>query len=165
MVMRYCTHPLFRAAIAHGKVSAAGGERIRRQHPQLLGNSTDGGSTAEVLEYAAGGEVIARKVVAGGEIACWLRADIADAAEAALEHAEAEIERVKAEVVDYARASRQSSRDQMAETYVLSSALLHAAVRRQATLGGLYDMDAHGDKIRGNLAAALDRAHKAESAK
>src|SRR3954466_13393449 len=96
--MKHCPHPLFRAAIAHGCVTRAGGERTRRQPPQLLGNSVDGGSTAEVLEYAADGDVIARKVVASGETACWLRADIADAAQAALDHAAAEIERVKAQM-------------------------------------------------------------------
>jgi len=34
--------------------------------------------------------------------------------------------------------------------------------RRQAKLGRLYDMNSRGDRVRGNLAAALDRAIKAE---
>jgi hypothetical protein len=75
----------------------------------------------------------------------------------------AERERVIREVADYAHASRQHSRDQMAETYVLSSSLIHAAARRQARIGRLYDMDSRGDRVRGNLAAALDRAAKAEA--
>lgn len=109
------------------------------------------------------GEVIARKVEACGGVECWLRADLAlqvlvDRAEEA-----AERERVLREMAAYINASRQHSRDQMAETYVLSSALIHAAVRRNAKLGRLYDMNSRGDKTRGNLAAALDRAAKAEA--
>jgi hypothetical protein len=105
--------------------------------------------------------VISRKVTALGEVACWLRADLADAAEAALEREAAEHRRVIAVVGGYAHATQQHNRDQMAETYVLSSALLHAAARRNATLGRLYDMNSRGDRVRGNLVAALERAKKA----
>jgi hypothetical protein len=107
------------------------------------------------------GEVVARKVTALGSVETWLRADLCTEVLIARSDAVAERERIIREVENYAHATRQHSRDQMAETYVLSSSLLHAAARRNATLGRLYDMDAHGDKVRGNLAAALRRASKA----
>jgi hypothetical protein len=76
----------------------------------------------------------------------------------------AETERMKARVLAYVGAG-QRSRYQRAEEYVLSSSLIHAAARRQSTLGRLYDQNARGDRVRGNLVAALDRAIKAEGTK
>ena len=153
---------LHREAFAFGLISGAGGKKVQQPpRPALSGYTVDGGNEkAEVLEFAdADGVVISRKVQACGQIACWLRRDIALAALIQRAESAAEIERIKHEVVQYAQATR--SRGQRAETYVLSSALLHAAVRRQSKLGGLRDMDNRGDRIRGNLAAALKRARKA----
>lgn len=71
-----------------------GGKWSRRQ---TAGLSNLGGG--EVLEYVLpDGEVIARKVVAMGETACWLRADVAEAARAAAAAEAAEHQRVIAEV-------------------------------------------------------------------
>jgi hypothetical protein len=155
---------VFRDALAYSVVAKAGAKKVPRPAPRVSGNTVDGGSSlAEVLEYALpGGEIVARLVKACGEIEAWLRKDLATDTLIARSDAFAEIERIKAEMVDYCRASQQHNRDQMAETYVLSSALIHAAARRQAKLGRLYDMNSRGDRVRGNLAAALDRAIKAE---
>lgn len=155
---------LHREAFAYGCISGAGGRKVRQPpREKLSGQAVDGGARhAEVLEFAdADGVVLSRKVQACGAVECWLRRDIALAALRARIEAAAEVERVTREVAAYAAATRQSSRDQIAETYVLSSALLHAAARRQSKLGGLHDMDNRGDRIRGNLAAALERASKA----
>jgi hypothetical protein len=86
-----------RAAHAHGCVARAGGKKVVRPVPQLLGNSCDGGSKdAEIQEFAGpDGVVLARKVRALGETLCWLRKDIAVEALAAVIDAEAAIERIK----------------------------------------------------------------------
>lgn len=103
-------------------------------------------------------------VKACGHVECWLRSDLATETLIVRADKVAEIERVKKEVAAYANATRRQG-EQRAETYVLSSALIHAAARRQSTLGRLYDQNARGDRVRGNLVAALDRALKAEGAK
>ena len=143
-----------------------GAKVTRRQQVHLSGYSRDGGhSNAQVVEWVMpGGEVVARKVSALGQIEAWLRADLATDTLIARSDAEAEKERIIAEVKRYAEATRRQG-EQRAETYVLSSALIHAAARRQARLGRLYDMNSRGDAVRGNLAAALDRAVKAEAGK
>jgi hypothetical protein len=152
---------VFRDSLAHSVVANAGAKKVASPARRLSGNSVDGGSThARVLEYALpGGEVIARLVEACGELECWLRRDLATETLIKRSDAVAEVERIKKAMLG---ATRQHSRDQMAETYVLSSALIHAAARRQSTLGRLYDMNSRGDRVRGNLVAALDRAIKAE---
>lgn len=56
-------------------------------------------ATGELLEYVMpGGEVVARKVVACGETACWLHPDVAASARAARAAEAAKHERVIAEV-------------------------------------------------------------------
>lgn len=156
---------VFRDALAHSVVANAGAKKVGRPRPLLRGNSVDGGGThARVLEYALpGGEVIARLVEACGEVETWLRRDLATETLVKRADAYAEKERILREMAAYINATRQNSRDQMAETYVLSSALIHAAARRQSTLGRLYDQNSRGDRVRGNLVAALDRAVKAEA--
>jgi hypothetical protein len=141
-----------------------GAKSVRTPRVQLSGIVSEGGAPAKILEYAVDGEIVARLVRACGEVQCWLRADMATATLAARVEDVAETERMKQRVLAYVGAA-EHSRDQRAETYVLSKALIHAAVRRQSTLGRLYDMNAKGDKTRGNLVAALDRAVKAEGAK
>lgn len=137
-----------------------GAKSVRTPRVQLSGTVSDGGP-AKILEYAVDGEIVARLVRACGQVQCWLRADMAAATLAARVEDVAETERMKKRVLAYAGAG-QHARDQRAEEYVLSSALILAAARRQSTLGRLYDMNARGDKVRGNLVAALDRAVKAE---
>lgn len=154
---------LHRDAIAYGCISRKGGRKVRQpRREQLSGMAVDGGERhAEVLEFAdADGVVLSRKVKACGEVECWLRQDIALAALLARVEAAAEVERVTREVLAYAEATRRKPGPRQ-ETYVLSSPLLHAAARRQSKLGGLHDMDNRGDRIRGNLSAALERASKA----
>lgn len=158
---------VFRDSLAYSVVANAGAKRVVRPRTQMSGNSVDGGNkVARVLEYAMpGGEVVARLVEACGEVETWLRRDLATETLVARADAFAEKERIIKEVADYARATRQHSRDQAAETYVLSTALIHAAVRHQSRIGRLHDMNSRGDRVRGNLAAALERAAKAEGAK
>lgn len=140
---------------------SVGAKSVRSPRIQLSGIVSDGAGPAKILEYAVDGEIVARLVRACGEVQCWLRADMATATLAARVEDVAETERMKARVLAYVGAG-QRARDQRAEEYVLSMGLLQAAVRRQSTLGRLYDMNARGDRVRGNLVAALDRAVKAE---
>jgi len=143
----------------------AGIKVMKRKPAHLSGHSTDGGhKNCEVWEWVnAAGEVVGRKVTVRDQTERWLRADLCTEVLIARSDEVAERERVIGEVKAYAAATRQHSRDQMAETYVLSSALLHASARHQARIGRLYDMNSRGDRVRGNLAAALERAAKAES--
>lgn len=138
-----------------------GAKSVRTPRVQLSGIVSEGGAPAKILEYAVDGEIVARLVRACGEVQCWLRADMATATLAARVEDVAETERMKQRVLAYVGAG-QHARDQRAEEYVLSSALILAAARRQSTLGRLYDMNARGARVRGNLVAALDRAVKAE---
>jgi hypothetical protein len=145
---------------------SVGAKSVHTPRVQLSGAVRDGAGPAKIIEYAVDGEIVARLVRACGSVECWLRADMATATLVARVEDVAETERMKARVLDdYHHASPQHARDQRAEEYVLSSSLIHAAARRQSTLGRLYDMNARGDKVRGNLVAALDRAVKAEGAK
>lgn len=141
-----------------------GAKSVRTPRVQLSGTVREGAGPAKIIEYAVDGEIVARLVRACNSVECWLRADMATATLVARVEDVAETERMKKRVLAYVGAG-QRSRDQRAEEYVLSTGLLHAAARRQSTLGRLYDMNAKGDKTRGNLVAALDRAVKAEGAK
>ncbi len=150
-----------------GMVAPRIGVKVLKRKPvDLSANGTAGGiSHAEIFEWVnPAGEVVGRKVSALGEVETWLRADLCTEVLIARADEAAERERVIAEVKQFAEASRRRG-EQRAETYVLSSALIHAAARRNATLGRLYDMNSRGDRVRGNLVAALDRALKAEEAK
>ncbi len=162
-----CPRDVFRDALAYSVVAKAGAKKVHRPAPKMSGMARDGGySQAEILEYATpGGETVARMVRACDRVECWLRADLCTDTLVARADAEAEKDRIIKEVSDYHRASQQHARGQRADQYVLSSSLLHAAARRNATLGRLYDMNSRGDRVRGNLAAALQRAAKAEGAK
>jgi hypothetical protein len=155
-------HDLFRDCCAL-VVAKAGAKQVRTPRVQLSGFVSDGGqSEAKVLEYAIDGEIVARMVKACGETECWLRKDMAVETLSARADQAAEKERILKEMAAYTHASQQHSRDQAAESYVLSTGLIHAAVRRNARLGRLYNLDSRGDKVRGNLSAALRRAQKAE---
>jgi hypothetical protein len=165
MSLSHSPHELFVDFIRF-VAAKAGAKQVRTPRVQLSGFVSDGGpSETKVLEYAIDGEIVARLVRACGETECWLRRDMAAETLSARADQAAERERILKELTAYAHASQQHNRDQVAESYVLSSGLIHAAVRRNARLGRLYDLDAKGDKTRGNLVAALDRALKAEGAK
>lgn len=156
-----CPRDVFRDALAYSIVSGAGGKKVRQpRRPQLSGFQVDGGDAkAEVLEYAKeDGTVIARLVKACGVVEAWLEASLATDVLIARSDAEAEKERIIREVAAYAEKTRRQGGEQ---TYVLSSACLHAAVRHNARIGRLYDHNSRGDRVRGNLSAALKRASKA----
>lgn len=138
-----------------------GAKSVSRPRIQLSGTVRDG-APAKILEYAVDGEIVARLVRACGQTVCWLRRDMAVATLAARIEDAAETERMKQRVLAYVGAEAHS-REQRAESYVLSSALVHAAARRQSKLGRLHDQNSRGDRVRGNLVAALDRALKAEA--
>jgi hypothetical protein len=75
----------------------SGGKWVRRP---TAGLSNHGGG--ELLEYVLpDGEVLSRKVVACGAVECWLRADVAAQARAALAAEAAEHARVVASVADF----------------------------------------------------------------
>lgn len=163
-----CPRDVFRDALAYSVVAKAGGKKVPQpRHPTMSGYDRDGNhSRAEVLEYALpSGETIARMVKACDSVECWLRSDLATETLIARADAEAQKYRILKEMEAYAQASQQHSRDQRAQSYVLSSACVHAAARHNAKIGRLYDSNSRGDRVRGNLAAALDRAVKAEGAK
>lgn len=158
-----CPHDVFKDCIAHGVMSRYG-KKVSRPREQL--SADRGGSNAYILEYEdAEGRTIGRLVKACGHTECWLRSDLATETLIARADAEAEIERVRREMAAYCHASQQHARDQRADEYVLSSALIHASARHQSRIGRLWDRNARGDAVRGNLAAALGRAVKAEAGK
>lgn len=155
---------VFRDALAYSVVSKAGGRKVPQPvRPTMSGYDRDGNhSAARVLEYALpGGEIVARLVEACGAVETWLRPDLATDVLVARADAEAEKERIIREVAAYANATRRRG-EQRAESYILSSALIHAAVRHNSRIGRLHDHNSRGDRVRANLAHALDRAVKAE---
>jgi hypothetical protein len=96
--MRHVTPHAFSAACRLSIVAAAGGRFVGQYRTDPLRPASP-----SVSEFAtADGTVIARKVVAeGGQTECWLRADLADAAEQALAAEQAESARIAAEVISY----------------------------------------------------------------
>jgi hypothetical protein len=96
--MRHVTDPLFYVACRRGLIEAEDGRFRGRYRTEPVYSRS-----ASVAEFETpDGTVIARRVVAAsGESACWLRADIADRAEAALEAERAESARIAAEVVSF----------------------------------------------------------------
>lgn len=154
-----CPHDVFKDAIAHG-VMARFGKKVNRPRAHLAPDPRP--SNAYILEYAdADGMIIGRMVKALGHTECWLRNDIATEALIARSDAVAADEAMKKRVLAAVGAG-QRVREQRQQTYVLSSALLHASARHLSRIGRLHDMDSRGDRVRGNLVAALDRAVKAE---
>lgn len=93
------------AAHRFGLVAKAGGRLVKQARAAMTdGAAAACGEPAELKEFALpGGEVVARKVVALGSVLCWLRADLAIAAAAALEHERAEHARVISELREFIR--------------------------------------------------------------
>lgn len=145
----------YRAAFAF-KVMAGLSARKRQRSaelPAIEGFTTTQGRTAEVQEWEIAGETVGRRVDACGKTMCWLRADIAELADAHLETERQEIERMKAEVIEFAKAHPRA--DISGRPQVLSAELLHAAIRYSSRLGRLHDMDGRGDAERGRFAQQL----------
>jgi hypothetical protein len=159
-----CPRDVFRDAIAHGVIAKRGGKKNIPARQHLSGYSRDGGhSNARVLEYVLpDGQVIGRLVEACGQIETWLERSVATDTLIARADAEAEVERIKKEMVKHIR---RRDGEKQPETYVLSSACVHAAARHQSRIGRLWDQNSRGDRTRANLAHALDRAVKAEASK
>lgn len=100
--MKSVPEPVHYAAHRFGLVSRAGGRLIKREPVRMSGRTCDGDCQVRVKEFATpGGEVIARKVSALDQMECWLRADLADAAEAALEAEAADYRQVVGELRDF----------------------------------------------------------------
>jgi len=96
---------------------------------QTGGLSNHGGG--ELLEYVLpSGEVIARKVVACGAVECWLRADVAASARAALAAEAAKHERVIAEVGDFIKSTDAAGAKRNGVTVEQYRAQRHAAGNR-----------------------------------
>jgi len=96
------------AAHRFGIVARAGGtlrprERVTGAVPcQMVRGIHHISDPACIKEFVTpDGEVIARKVAACGRVECWLRRDLADAADAALQREAAEHQRIIAELRDF----------------------------------------------------------------
>jgi hypothetical protein len=152
-----CTAEIYRALFAHKIMSGLGAERVTemKELPDIIGQTTTTGRTAEVQEWQIAGEVVARKVTACGRTECWARPDLAELAEAHLEAEHAEMERIKAEVVAFAKAHPRA--DISGRPKPLSPQVIQAAIRHSARIGRLYDMDSRGDAERGKFARQLQQ--------
>jgi hypothetical protein len=103
--MKSVDQDTYYAAHRFGVIHRAGGRLVKRGPPALVGNVVDGGCVAvECKEFAIDGfGIVSRKVTRGDEIECWLRRDIADAAEDALKGEQAEHGRIIDAVGDFIR--------------------------------------------------------------
>jgi hypothetical protein len=138
---------VYLAAHRFGVVSAAGGRVVRP-----IGTETD----AARSEFAAGGEVIARRVGSGGAAECWLRTDLVELAETALAYEAADTQRVISEVTEFAEQSRREAAARPAPRVSLASA--QAAIRHSKRIGRYWDMNARGDAERARLLNQLANA-------
>jgi hypothetical protein len=86
--MKSVTNDVYTAAHRFGIVTDAGGRKVRPiAPPDLDGFETCGGEGGRlVAEFAAGGEVIARRVETSTGAEYWLRADLVALAETALQY-------------------------------------------------------------------------------
>lgn len=97
--MRHVSREVHFAAHRFGKVADAGGRKVHRRPLELPSLS------APEREYVVSefetpdGEVVSRQVDVRGQCECWLRADLAAAAEAALQAEAAENQRIAAAVI------------------------------------------------------------------
>lgn len=103
--MKSVSETVYYAGHRFGLVHKAGGRLVPRKPSPLVGNSVDGGSDkVEVKEFAIeGGAILSRKVSTPTACECWLRRDIADAAQAALDAEDAETARVIGVMADFIR--------------------------------------------------------------
>jgi hypothetical protein len=103
--MKSVSQILYYAGHRFGIIHRAGGRLVPRKPSPLVGNSVDGGCDKVIVkEFAApGGAILSRKVTRGNDVECWLRRDIADAAQAALDAEDAEAARVIGVMADFIR--------------------------------------------------------------
>jgi hypothetical protein len=158
--VRAVTDNLFRAACGYGVVAAAGGKPVRPPASGLEGYDVTGGvEHRAVLEFVAGDEVIARKVVAMGNVECWLRADLIQPTLDRMAADQAETERVIRELSAFAEATRPVPMDQR-PVPVLSEGLIHAAMKHSQRIGRYWDMNRRGADERQKFGRLLAVAHK-----
>jgi hypothetical protein len=162
--MKAVPDDVYSAAHRFGIVSHAGGRKVRPiAAPDLEGFHTCGGEGGRVVsEFAAGGEVIARRVETSTGQECWLRADLVELAEIALGHEAARTARAISETVAYAEATRRDADPRPADERPLSVGLIHAAMRHSKRIGRFYDMNSRGDAERGKFARQLAAARPDE---
>jgi hypothetical protein len=87
--------------------------------------------SGDLLEYVLpDGEVVARKVSALGQTLCWLRADLADAADAAMQQEVAEHRRVVEAVGRFIRETDAAGAERTGSTVEQYRARRHAAGNR-----------------------------------
>jgi hypothetical protein len=94
------------AAFRFGLVAAHGGKRVAPTRETLAdgGCPLKGWHIGEITEFRGPtGEILSRKVEACGMVECWLRADIADDARAALAAEQDDSDRIIAEVAGFIR--------------------------------------------------------------
>jgi len=109
--MKFVDPDRYSAAHRFGIVGKAGGRLVPRRAgsgahvPHQMVRGIDHiADPACINEFVTpGGEVIARKVAACGEVQCWLRADLAEAADAALAKEAADYQRVVTELAAFIR--------------------------------------------------------------
>lgn len=115
---------VFLAACRFGIIARAGGKARR----SVTGDRRGHGSLLEFV--TADGAVIARKVSALGETLCWLRRDLAEAADAALAREAAEHQRIIAEVGRFIRDTDEQGARRNGVTVEQYRAQRHAAGNR-----------------------------------
>lgn len=98
----------YSAAHRFGIVADADGRKVGpyAQGDDLTGFAVRGGdanTAAVVSEFAAGGEVIARRVTTDGQSICWLREDLAALAELALQQEAKQYRRAAEKVGEFIR--------------------------------------------------------------
>lgn len=130
--MKSVNQHLHFAAHRFGIVAKAGGRMVKRKPSPLQGNSVDGGSAeVEVKEFAtASGEVIARRVTTPTAEECWLRADLAEQARAALEEEAAGYARATAVVAEFISYTDEQGAARTGTTVEQYRAKRHAAGNR-----------------------------------
>jgi hypothetical protein len=109
---------------AAARLKVLTGGRFVRSKTQGRG----GMGAGDLLEYVLpDGEVVARKVTALGETLCWLRADLAEQANAAMAAEAADYARVTAELAEFIRSTDQQGAERHGVTVEMYRRTRHAA--------------------------------------
>jgi hypothetical protein len=112
---------------AAARLKVLTGGRFVRSKTQGRGGMGSG----DLLEYVLpGGEVVARKVSALGQTLCWLRADLAGQANAAMAAEAADYARATAEVAEFIRSTDRQGAERTGSTVEQYRARRHAAGNR-----------------------------------
>jgi hypothetical protein len=111
------------AHYAAARLKVLTGGRFVRSKTQGRG----GMGCGDLLEYVLpDGEVVARKVAALDQVACWLRADLAERARAAMAAEAADYARVTAELAEFIRSTDQQGARRNGVTVEMYRAQRHA---------------------------------------